>query len=169
MRKATKEDLDAIMEIIEATKVILQNEGNNQWDNNYPVRSDFSKDIDEDTLYVSELEEQIIAVVSINFVEQPEYAPLPWARDTKATVIHRMAVSPTHRRIGVGRSLMDFAKSLSIQNGTRYIKTDTNSKNPKMNNLFMRNGFKKVGEIYFRSRADHFNCYEWCEEWESEE
>lgn len=160
IRKATLEDLKDIMEIIKQTIVEMSSYNNNQWDENYPQEKDFINDIEKEDLFVIEIEEKIAGFICINKVEPREYNKLNWTLNEAAMVVHRLSVSPAYRRHGIGTELMKFTDELSLKNKLRYLKTDTYSINPKMNALFIRCGYKLIGEMRYLGKEKPFLCYE---------
>ena len=70
VREASLKDLNAIEAMIKKVVLIMQKQNNPQWDQEYPARKDFQKDIEEGALYVWEEKEKIRGVMCVNF-EQP--------------------------------------------------------------------------------------------------
>lgn len=160
VRKANAADIGNIMAIIRETLVEMATYGNNQWDETYPLEKDFLGDIQKGDLYVTEREGVLVGFVCINQVEPAEYNGLPWCMPETALVVHRMAVNPVYRRSGIGKELMQLADELARKNDIRYLKTDTYSINTKMNALFVKCGYRLVGEMSFLNKAMPFYCYE---------
>lgn len=160
IRKAVMNDVNNIMKVILPSIAIMNQEGNTQWDQEYPLESDFLNDINDGSLFVFEQEQVIQGVICINNIEPSEYGDVAWKFAKNATVIHRMAIAPDNRKLGVGSALMSFAETIAEKNGTKYLKTDTYSINEKMNKLFQRFSYQPVGEIEFRKRPHKFICYE---------
>lgn len=160
IRKAFLSDLTNIMEIIEQTKEEMHQYNNFQWDENYPQDKDFIKDIENKCLYVSERDGKFAGFICVNNIEPKEYEVLNWSLNKKALVIHRMAVNPNLRRMGIGTELLNFAEDLACKNNVFYLKTDTYSTNEKMNILFKKFGFEFVSEMRFLGKEKPFNCYE---------
>ena len=52
IRKANKNDLSSILNIVEEAKTIMKQDNNNQWDEQYPWEEHFEEDIEKDTLFV---------------------------------------------------------------------------------------------------------------------
>lgn len=161
MRAANLKDLPAILAITKETVEIMAKEGNPQWDETYPNEQDFRRDILEGSLFVFEENEEILGFICLNLQQPKEYQKAAWSQNAPATVLHRTAVSPAHRGKGTAKALFAFAKEYAIQNGTRYIRTDTHSSNEKMNALMLRCGFVKTGEIPLAGREGRFFAYEW--------
>lgn len=160
IRKASLEDLKDIMEIIKQTIFVMHTYNNYQWDDNYPKEKDFIDDIQKQNLFVLEKEDKIAGIICINKEEPVEYTETNWTLNEAALVIHRMSVSPSYRRKGIGTKLMKFTDELALKNNLRYIKTDTYSINPNMNALFVRCGYKLIGEMSFLGKEKPFYCYE---------
>lgn len=161
IRKAILADIKEIMNIIKETIVEMRAYGNTQWDDHYPREEDFLTDIQKGDLYVSERAGNLVGFACINKVEPAEYNGLPWSSAQQETIIiHRMAVSPSYRRSGIGTELMTFAEEFALKNKIAYLKTDTYSINTKMKALFIKCGYKYVGEMHFRGKENPFYCYE---------
>ena len=71
-----------------------------------------------------------------------------------------MGINPKYRRQGKAKNLIRYAENLAMDNGIMYLKTDTNSMNIKMYNLFKKCGFRFVGQMEFMGKTDVFYCYD---------
>jgi GNAT superfamily N-acetyltransferase len=160
IRKAVLDDLIDIMNIIKETIIEMHSYNNHQWDESYPQEKDFIKDIESGCLYVTERDGKLQGFVCVNKLEPAEYSGLNWSLNEEAMVIHRMSVNPDSRRMGIGTELMNFAEELALKNNVRYLKTDTYSINTKMNALFLKCGYKLVGEMSFLGKEKPFYSYE---------
>jgi len=160
IRIARLEDLDQILEIVKETVIDLQNEGNYQWDENYPTKINFETDLKNADLYVYEKNNEVAGFICINKKEDSAYLPLTWRRAKDAVVIHRFAVKRSYQRQKIGSKLVEFAEHFAENKGIKYIKVDTNSKNSRMNALFKHLGFEFVGQIHLRDVKEPFYCYD---------
>lgn len=163
IRNATYNDLDMIMSIVNKTICIMKEEGNPQWNEDYPTRNVFQKDIDTNSLYVYVTQDDItIGFICINDIEPYEYSDVIWSNNNakEVTYLHRMAIDPDYRRQGVGTSLLEFAFTIAKESNSLFLRTDTNSTNIGMNALFKELGYIKRGEIHLREVKEHFNCYD---------
>ncbi len=160
VRPAVIDDLEQIMAIVNAVKEEMRNNGINQWDETYPLITDFRNDIENRVLYVAEVNGEIKGLICIDYLEPEEYADADWSLNEKPMVLHRMAVHPESRQQGIGIMLMQFAEGLALSQGVYYIRSDTYSLNPKMNALFRKLNYRFTGEIYFQRKTNPFNCYE---------
>jgi GNAT superfamily N-acetyltransferase len=163
IRKATEADLDRIMELIDRVVRGMRAEGIDQWNDDYPVRSDFRADILAAELYLDESEVEprgLRGVACINKVEPEEYRTASWSKAGPAIVIHRLAVNPDFRQRGVAAGFFLLAEDLARRNGCFYLRSDTYSRNAKMNALFVRQGYARAGDIHFKGRVEVFHCYD---------
>lgn len=160
IRKASLNDVDSIMDIIKSTVEEMKTYNNTQWDESYPQAKDFIKDIESEELYVEAEGKEIKGFICINYIEQKEYDDLNWVSNSKAMVIHRMAVNPKFRQQGIATKLIKLAEQLALDNNVVYLKTDTYSINTKMNSLFKKCGFNLVGEMSFLGKEKPFFCYD---------
>lgn len=160
IRKAIMEDIKDIMEIIRQTIAEMRTYNNTQWDENYPQKKDFIDDIENENLFIVERNEILVGFLCINKIEPAEYNGLNWSLNEDCLVLHRMSVSPNHRRCGIASELMKFAESLALKNNIQYLKTDTYSVNIKMQALFKKFSYNFVGEIHFNGKEKPFYCYE---------
>ena len=160
IRKASLNDVDSIMDIIKSTVEEMKTYNNTQWDESYPQAKDFIKDIESEDLYVEAEGKEIKGFICINYIEPKEYDDLNWVSNSKAMVIHRMAVNPKFRQQVIATKLMKHAEQLALDNNVVYLKTDTYSINTKMNSLFKKCGFNLVGEMSFLGKEKPFFCYD---------
>ncbi len=159
IRLALIQDLGSIMDIVSTSIAAMREAGNDQWSATYPARVDFMQDIERGELYIDD-DAGPRAMVCLNHEEPSEYASLPWAGKGPATVIHRLAVHPEYRGKGIAAGLFGLAEYMALKNGTGYLRSDTYSRNPAMNGLFAKLGYRRVGELSFPGRLHHFYAYE---------
>lgn len=161
IRKAKRQDIDQIMSIIQAIIKEMNAVENYQWDENYPQKEVFLRDIEYGNLYVDGDDiSQIRGFICIDYKQPIEYANMSWTSDEKALVIHRMAVSSNYRGMGVAAKLLTFAEQTAISSKISYIRTDTYSTNRAMNTLFVKLKYEFIGTISMMSKPLKFNCYE---------
>lgn len=164
IRKARLEDLPVIMQIVKEVIPLMHASGNTQWGEDYPTEEVFEEDILAETLYLSEGNDEgkhiIEGFICINQDESEEYIPLKWQADSKAVVLHRMAVSPRSRGRGVASELIAFAEEVAAKESISWIKTDTNEANTIMKAILEKRGYQYVGQVYYRIPGTPYNCYE---------
>src|SRR5699024_8157190 len=81
IRLGTKADLPAILNIVNEAKAIMRQDGNHQWDEQYPLETHFEEDIKKKSLFVLEANSTIFAFIVVD-QQQPEwYDELAWPID----------------------------------------------------------------------------------------
>lgn len=160
IRKATINDINEIMAIVEFTKGEMHKYNNYQWDENYPKSGDFEKDILKGTLYIWEENSRVAGFVCIDDLEPEEYVGKNWAINEKALVVHRVAVSKDFRKKGLGIKLIKYAEDLAKENKVRYLKTDTYSLNLGAQSLFKKCQYKFVDQMDYLGKEKTFYLFE---------
>lgn len=160
IRLANYSDLEQITKIIKTVCQEMHLQGNDQWDDNYPVTADFANDIQKKELYVSEINGLVSGFICINYSQPEEYAKISWSSNQKPMILHRMAVAPDFRGGGIGSILLQFAEGIAQDSGVNYLRSDTNSLNDKMNALFRKLGYVFVGEMPAFGKKSPFNFYD---------
>jgi ribosomal protein S18 acetylase RimI-like enzyme len=161
IRLATKDDLPALMTLVRHVVPLMLASGNMQWDADYPNESVFQRDIDLDQLWIAELDGNVAGVAAITMDQEPEYTQAGVNIDEPAVVIHRLAVDPTLRQVGVGRALMQQAEVVAKSREIFVLRVDTNTHNEATQRLFPKLGYHLAGEISLAIRpGQRFLCYE---------
>ncbi|WP_026671963.1 GNAT family N-acetyltransferase [Alkalihalobacterium bogoriense] len=161
IRKANKDDLVHILQIVNDTIIVMKEEGNDQWNEQYPTSQIFQQDLEQGSLYVKEEERQIVGSITIDQNEAEEYNAISWTYpNRKAVVFHRLCVNPSSRKGGLATLLIQFAENYAKSIGVQYMKIDTYSLNKKAQQLFLKNGYTNVGEMHYQGKENGFYCYE---------
>lgn len=161
IRLATFEDINQIMLLVRRVTELLNQQGNYQWDKNYPQQSIFEQDIRQKTLFVAHWGQQLLGVVCINTQQAAEYSGLNWqSRGNDFYVIHRLAVDALHQMSGIGKALLHFADQHALLNNKQYIKADTFEGNEIANSLFAKQGYQYKGNIQYEGYKGGYCCYE---------
>lgn len=161
LRLATVADLPVIMEMTRTVVGLLNAEGNFQWNETYPVEADFTKDINDGTLWVSLVDGAIAGYAALTTDQPDEYKNVGWDVTQLCIVPHRLAVSPNFRGKGIAQSLMSQAEQLVRDRGLKEVRVDTNSINAAMNGVFKKMGYQFAGTTGLSGKPDDmvFNCY----------
>lgn len=166
IRPALPADLPFIVQCIEKVKQAMLAGGNPQWDSDYPGEKEYAADIQKGELFV-EVEEgedlekpRIRGFMCLNGNLSKEYAGVTWQTPLPAFCIHRLAVDTDCRGSGVASLLFDFAESYGRRLGFRSMHIDTFTPNKAAQRLFLRRGYRFVGEIYMKGRSIPYRCYE---------
>jgi ribosomal protein S18 acetylase RimI-like enzyme len=162
IRIANIEDIDVLIEITKACTNDMIGNGIFQWNEHYPSKSVFNKDLDRKELHVLELMGKVIGCVAISSMMDKEYLLIDWlTENNKNLYVHRLAIHPDKQGKGYAQELMDFAEKLAIKKGCTSIRLDTFSQNSKNQKFYELRGYKRLGSVYFPQQSEFpFYCYE---------
>ena len=164
LRQATAADVLPIMQLVRRVVPLMRAQGNLQWDDNYPNAGVFAQDIAQGQLWVAQTEKaasSIAGVAAMTTEQEPEYAAADWDYTQPALVVHRLAVDPELRGLGIAGALMRQAEAIAQARGILFVRVDTNSENSATQRLFPKLGYRPAGEIALRFRPGlRFLCYE---------
>ncbi|KLV27916.1 N-acetyltransferase [Niallia circulans] len=161
IRQGHIDDLPVIMEIVKKALVIMQEEGNDQWSHKYPNEASFLADMENNNLFVAIMDDKVVGSITIDRIGGKNYEKIDWSYDNKEyMVLHRLVVDPDIRGGGIASNLLAFAEVYAIEQDIFYLKTDTYSLNDKAQNLFVKNGYNKVGSTFFDGKDKPFYCYD---------
>lgn len=146
IRLSKTEDLDTIMNIYDAGRQTMRNNGNDkQWINGFPERSLIESDIEKGISYVFTDDDDVPhAVFAFIIGEDPTYSYIEdgkWHSDEQYGTIHRIASDGTLH--GIVQAATDFGFTK-----IGYIRVDTHEKNKIMQKTVTSIGFKRAGIIY---------------------
>lgn len=162
IRKARLTDLNTIISITDACGMDMKERGIYQWNEHYPSKAVFRQDIENNTLYIMELQGRIIGCMMLSTFKDPVYNAIKWLTpDPNNLYIHRLAVNPSLQKQGHGKELMDFAEQTAAEKHYLSIRLDTFSQNPRNQKFYEARGFKRLGDVFFPNQSTHpFHCYE---------
>ena len=144
IRKATIEDLETILLLIDEGRRKMMAEGNvNQWSGGRPSREMLVKDIAQGVSHLVVIDGKPVATFALIEGPDPTYARIydgEWQNDNPYYVIHRVAsMAGVH---GIMRTVLNHAFTLT---GT--IRIDTHNDNVTMRTLLAKYGFSYCGII----------------------
>ena len=161
IRLATLNDIEPIMHLVAEVVPLMNASGNFQWNSTYPNAGVFTNDINQNQLWVAEVEGQIAGVTAITTDQQAEYANVGMDTNEIAIVTHRLAVSIHHRGLRIAEALLLQAEKVALERGIYLLRIDTNSNNKATRRLFPKMGYEFMGDTAFRFRPNlRFYCYE---------
>lgn len=161
LRRATPDDLPAILALVQQVVPLMNAADNYQWTNEYPNKAVFAKDIERQHLWVAELAGELAGVAALTQDQDAEYADADWDAAEPALVTHRLAVAPLAQGRGVAQALLQQAEHEARALGLRTLRVDTNSENAATQRLFPKLGYRFAGEIRLAFRPGlRFFCYE---------
>ena len=146
IRKAQKEDWDAVQAIYASAREFMARKGNpNQWGKDRPPEKTLKKDIAEGNLYVLTQDGTIHGVFAFLLGEDPTYGYIDgaWLSDTPYGTIHRIASDGSG---GILKAAVAYCSEICP-----HIRIDTHRDNQVMRERILRNGFQECGIIYLEN------------------
>ncbi len=162
IRSAKISEISDILKLTEACAKAMIEQGIYQWNEHYPSRSVFEKDVREKSLYALIIDGQLLGTVVISPKMDQEYVPVKWLTPNQNNLyIHRLAVAPEHQGKGYAQRLMDFAERQAREKGYVSVRLDTFSQNRRNQIFYETRGYQKLGDIFFPKQSEYpFHCYE---------
>lgn len=155
-RKAAALDIEGIIKIIKQAQDYFKEYGVNQWQNNYPNIETIKQDIKNGYGYVLEDNGEIIGTVAVSFDGEKTYDVIydgEWLSSGEYAVIHRMAVSNSHKGKGLSSMIMKYIEEICLDRNVHSIKIDTHNENVSMQRVIKKNDFKYCGIIYVDDKS----------------
>lgn len=162
IRCAKISEIPQILTIAKACASHMIEKGIFQWNDEYPSREAFAKDIQRNELYVLEENGEIIGTIVASTRMDAEYVPVVWLTpNTNNIYIHRLSVHPDYQGKGHAQKLMDFVENYAIENGFDSLRLDTFSQNSRNQRFYEARGYRKLDDIYYPKQSPYpFHCYE---------
>ena len=83
-----------------------------QWNENYPSKEIFRKDIRNNDLFVARINSEIVGCIMLSSYKDDVYKNVKWiSEDNNNLYIHRLAVHPSFQKKGIARKMMDYAEA----------------------------------------------------------
>lgn len=150
-RVANLNDLDEVCKLISNAVETMIKQNIFQWDELYPTREDFQKDIDKSQLYVGIMDNRIAVVYVINQEYDEQYENGEWQNKKEPFyVIHRLCVNPDFQNKGVAKSTLLHIEEELRMRGIQAIRLDVFSENPYALKLYNNLDYTKVGHADWR-------------------
>ncbi|MDO5089243.1 MAG: GNAT family N-acetyltransferase, partial [Leptotrichiaceae bacterium] len=119
-RKAEKNNLKNIMEIIENAKEEMGKMGIDQWQDGYPDEKIINEDIKKGESYIYEKNGEIVGTVVISFREEKDYDKIEggnWlTTNSKYCVVHRIAVNGKYKKHNIATEILKNAEKICVEN-----------------------------------------------------
>ena len=149
IREADLAEVTEIMHIMDAAKGIMRQSGNmRQWGDGYPSEAVITADIERNSGFVIEDNNEIVGYFAFLQSPEPTYAKIyegEWIDDLQPYhVVHRIASYPDVH--GIFSSIMDFCFSHDAN-----IRIDTHRDNKIMQHNILKHDFTYCGIIYLQS------------------
>ncbi len=155
-------EIPEILGLTTACAKQMEKTGVFQWNEEYPSREAFEKDISRKELFVLKSGNTLIGCITITTYMDEEYFPVKWLTPNENNIyIHRLAVEPEYQGKAYARMLMNFAENYARNNKYISIRLDTFSQNKRNQKFYEQRGYQKLGNVYFPKQSDcPFYCYE---------
>ena len=144
IRKATNDDLPALLALFAAARSFMAAQGNpGQWGNDYPPPELLKEDIAKQGSFVCLHEGKIAASFALLPGPDPDYARLKsgaWRNDSPYFSLHRVAAAGAPK--GTGTFVVRWCQAQCPN-----IRGDTHPANTPMQGLFQKCGFLPVGTL----------------------
>lgn len=151
-RKSTLEDMDAMMEIVDAGKALLRSQGIDQWQKGYPNRELLVQDVQDGIGYVVEEDGRVVAMCAVTFTDEASYHTLrdgSWLTpdDSVYATIHRGAVARDCQGRGLPAFLFSSVADMARARNVKSVRADTHMENLAMQKALAKSGFIRCGII----------------------
>lgn len=162
IRKAKLSDISQIMGVARACTRDMIDRKIYQWNDAYPSRSVFEKDVDRNELYVIEIGKTVVGAIVISSLMDEEYKAVRWLTENGPNVyIHRLCVHPKYQGQGLAGRMMAYAEKRATEGGLASVRLDTFSQNKANQRFYEKRGYQKLEDIFFPKQSGHpFHCYE---------
>lgn len=159
LRRAREEDLPAVLGIFFGATRFLRSKGIEQWDEIYPDETVLSADIRKKEMFLLAENGRPVSAFVLNGEQLEEYRSVPWKfTEGGVAVIHRLCVDAASQGLGLGKASLRCAEQLIGSRGFRIVRLDAYTKNPAALKLYESSGYRRAGEVIFRTGL--FYCYE---------
>ena len=161
IRKAKHTELDQIMEVYKSCIKGMINLGIDQWDENYPNKKIIQNDLLEQNFYVAIIEDEIIAGIKIDQVQDPTYLNVNWEDNSNNfIVVHRLCSKTKVWQKGIGKKMMEYAEKIAKELDCTSIRLDTYVNNPNAMKFYQHIGYNKLNSIQLKPNKDLYYCFE---------
>jgi len=151
IRKANMSDLPNIVDIFADAVRVMDENGINQWDEFYPNREDFEKDIAKNQMYLGEIQDKIASAFVLNQDSEAEYCNGKWKYNSGLfMVIHRLCVNPSFQNQGIGTKTLNMIENMLRTDEIKAVRLDAFSLNPYARKMYEKLGYIRVGEVNWR-------------------
>lgn len=155
-------NIDNTLAITKACAINMIQKNIYQWNEHYPNKEVFFKDIERNDLYVLEIENTLVGCITISAFMDKEYIPIRWlTSNAKNIYLHSLAIHPNQQCKGLANKLKAFAEKFARENDFTSVRLDIFSQNQRNQKLYELRGYKPLGKFFFPKQSEHpFYCYE---------
>ena len=150
IRVAMLTDFNEVAAMFKNAITNMNNNGLYQWDDTYPDENLIRSDIENGEMYLSIVNDRIVASATVNQMQEPEFETGDWKYHCSLyAVIHRMCVDPGASNRGIGARTILAIEGMMKDKGFESIRLDTYSQNPIAIRLYEKLNYDRVGCIRY--------------------
>ena len=110
MKKPTLKDLQSILQLNNLIKHDMLDQGFHHWNDNYPNKEVYLKDIKKRCLYLRTEDSKIVGMISFDKSHHELFNKADWSDSSgDYYFVHRLGILPERQGEGIASILMDFA------------------------------------------------------------
>ena len=146
---AQTEDFQRAMDILNSGREFQREQGFIQWPDGYPDEESIRCDLRDGLGYVVKVDGVIAAYMYIGFDGDPAYPRIKgaWKHDGAYAVVHRIAIAPEFRGLGLGSITFHLIEEFCKSKGFDILRIDTDNANKRMQHVLTKNGFVYCGTV----------------------
>jgi ribosomal protein S18 acetylase RimI-like enzyme len=141
LRKARREDIPAVCEVLQDACDRLQELGVKQWPKTIPL-SFVEKAVDRDEFWIVSIDGRVSAVYRLLWSDKATWGP----DDGLNGYVHTLAVHRYSSGTGFGRRLLTLIEKQVLSSGRKRLRLDCVAHNQTLRQYYMRAGFQSIGE-----------------------
>ena len=114
----------------------------------HPTKEQIESYIMSGFMYSFEKDSEILGAVAITPLQGFEYQDIDWqiaCHNNEVSVVHLLAVDPSHQGCGIARKIMRNAIDIAKNNNSKAVRLDALSCNTPAHRLYQSIGFEKIG------------------------
>ena len=167
-RKANKDDIDTVINLYkELINAIKNNEHTPQWEYGvYPKDETIINAIEEQELYVGEIESEIVSSVVVNHKANAGYEKIKWKIDEdyeNIYVVHLVAVKHGHGNKGIAKKMLSYIFDLAKEKSIKSVRLSIMENNVPAEKVYKKLDFEYIDTISIHADdrgLKTFNLYE---------
>lgn len=146
---ALPEHLDRMCQITAQAKRQLLGLGLDQWQQGYPSREVWQKDIEEGCAYLAVEGDEILGMFAFQITPDPSYQVIDgkWLTDGEYASMHRVCVADGCKGKGVAGEMFAYGFDLAKKAGFQAVRIDTHPGNMPMQRALEKAGFQACGHL----------------------
>jgi len=151
VRKANIKDINTVLDMFKNAINVMNANGIFQWDDIYPNKDILNKDIQNNQMFLGEINGEIVSAFVLNQECDEEYENGNWNyKQGSFAVIHRLCVNVKSQNMKIGTKTMNIIEEMLIENSIEAVRLDAFSLNPYALKMYEKLGYVNVGEVKWR-------------------